>query len=115
MESDHPAVDDRLRSRAIGRRRIFIIVWIGIGVVLWNGVFDMLMRRGVKDYLYRQAAHELGRGEPVTIREVMDETTADAAVKASIWALLIAGAGLLTVILCTRSSTTGTASPGPRR
>jgi hypothetical protein len=115
MESDHPAIDDRPRYRAIGRRRIFIIVWIGIGVVVWNGVFDLFMTRGAKEYLYREAAHELGRGEPVTMREIMNETTADAAVKASIWALLVAGAGLLTVILCTRSSTTGTASPNPRR
>jgi hypothetical protein len=100
--------------RPIGRR-VFLIVWIGIGVVVWNGVFDLLMTRGVKEYLYRQAAHELGRGEPVTMREIMDETMTDAAVKASIWAVLVAGAGILTVILCTRSSTTGTASQSPRR
>jgi hypothetical protein len=95
-------------------RRVFLIVWIGIGVVVWNGFFDLFMTRGVKEYLYRQAQHELGRGEQVTMREVMDETRVDAAVKASIWAVLIAGAGVLTVILCTRSSTTGTASQNPR-
>jgi hypothetical protein len=88
---------------------------MGIGVVVWNGFFDLFMTRGVKEYLYRQAAHELGRSEHVTMHEIMDQTLADAAVKASIWAILIAGAGILTVILCTRSSTTGTASPDPRR
>jgi hypothetical protein len=92
-----------------------LIVWIGIGVVVWNGFFDLLMTRGVKEYLYRQAEHELGRGKPVTMREIMNETRADAAVKASIWAVLVAGAGVLTVILCTRSSTTGTANRDPRR
>jgi hypothetical protein len=92
-----------------------VIVWIGIGVVVWNGVFDLFMTRGVNEYLYRQAQHELGRGEQVTMREIMNETKADAAVKASIWAVLVAGAGVLTVILCTRSSTTGTANQNPRR
>lgn len=101
-------------TRPIGRRA-FVIVWIGIGVVVWNGVFDLFMTRGVKEYLYRQAQHELGRGEQVTMRQIMDETRADAAVKASIWAVLVAGAGVLTVILCTRSSTTGTASQNLRR
>jgi hypothetical protein len=96
-------------------RRVFLIVWIGIGVVVWNGFFDLFMTRGVKEYLYRQAEHELGRGEPVTMRQIMDETRVDAAVKASIWAVLVAGAGVLTVILCTRSSTTGTANHNRRR
>jgi hypothetical protein len=100
--------------RSIGRRAL-VIVWLGIGVVVWNGVFDVLMTRGVKEYLYRQAAHELGRGEPFTMRQIMGETMTDAAVKASIWAVLLSGAGLLTVIRCTRSSTTGTASPNARR
>ena len=114
MGSDHPAIDDRVRHRPVGRR-LLLIVWIGLGVVVWNGIFNLLMTRGVKEYLYRQAAHELGRGERVTMREIMDETMIDAAVKASIWAVLVAGAGILTVILCTRSSTTGTASQSPRR
>jgi hypothetical protein len=92
-----------------------LIIWIGIGVVVWNGFFDLFMTRGVKEYLYRQAEYELGRGKPVTMREIMDETKADAAVKASIWAVLVAGAGVLTVILCTRSSTTGTANQSLRR
>jgi hypothetical protein len=100
-------------NRPIGRR-VLLLVWIGIGFVVWNGFFDLFMTRGVKEYLYRQAEHELGRGEPVTMREIMDETRADAAVKASIWAALVTGAGLLTVILCTRSSTTGTANQSPR-
>jgi len=114
MGSDHSTIDHRAKYRPIGRR-LFLIVWIGIGVVVWNGVFDVLMTRGVKEYLYRQAVHELGRGERVTMLEIMDKTKADAAVKASIWAVLVAGAGILTVILCTRSFTTGTASQNPRR
>jgi hypothetical protein len=114
MGSDHPVIDDRVGYRPVGRR-LLLIVWIGIGVVVWNGVFDLFMTRGVKEYLYRQAAHELGRGERVTVREIMHETVTDAAVKASIWAVLVAGAGVLTVILCTRSSTTGTANRDPRR
>jgi hypothetical protein len=95
-------------------KRWLVGLWLALGVVVWNGIFDLLLTRGVKEYLFRQAAHDLGRGERFTMRQIMDETIADAVVTASLWALAVAGAGLLTVVLCTRSSTTGTTSPEPR-
>jgi hypothetical protein len=95
-------------------KRWLVGLWLAIGVVVWNGIFDLLLTRGVKEYLFRQAAHDLGRGERFTMRQIMDQTIADAVLTASFWALAIAGAGLLTVALCTRSSTTGITSPEPR-
>jgi hypothetical protein len=96
-------------------RRRFLWLWLGIGVIVWNGIFDLLVTRGVKEYLFREAAHELGRGEQFTLREIMNQTVSDAALAASGWAIAIAGAGLITVVLCTRSYTTGTTSPDARR
>lgn len=63
-------------------------------VVVWNGIFDILVTRGVKEYLYRSAEHELGRGPAVTMNQIMGQTVADAAVTASLWALFVGGAGL---------------------
>jgi hypothetical protein len=60
-------------------------------------MFDVLISRGVKEYLYRAANHELGRGPEVTMPEIMGQSIRSAAVDSSIWALLIGGAGVLTV------------------
>ncbi|MBI2221933.1 MAG: hypothetical protein HYU53_12090 [Acidobacteria bacterium] len=77
-------------------------VWLLVSAVVWNGVFDILVTRGVKEYLYRQADHELGRGPRVTMHEIMDQTVRDAAVTASLWALLVGGAGAVTVLRLSR-------------
>lgn len=82
-----------------GRRRTrgWVILWVIVAAVVWNGVFDILVTRGVKEYLYRQADHELGYGPSVSMRQIMDETVRDAAISASLWALLVGGAGVITV------------------
>jgi hypothetical protein len=79
-----------------------VVLWLALGIVVWNGVFDAIVTRGMKEYLFRQAAHDAGRGAAVTMREVMDRTIPDAAVAASLWTLLIAGAGIGTVVLLSR-------------
>jgi hypothetical protein len=86
----------------MNRARWLLVLWLVLGVVVWNGVFDAVVTSGVREYLFRQAAHDAGRGAPVAMREVMDRTIPDAALIASLWTLLIAGAGIGTVLLLTR-------------
>jgi hypothetical protein len=59
-------------------------------------MFDVLISRGVKEYLYRTAEHELGRGPSVTMPEIMSQTVHDALIDSSIWALLVGAAGVTT-------------------
>ena len=80
----------------------WLVFWLLVSAAVWNGVFDILVTRGVKEYLYRQADHELGRGPRVTMHEIMDQTVGDAAVTASLWALFVGGAGVLTVVRLSR-------------
>jgi hypothetical protein len=77
--------------------RAWVVLWLIIAAVVWNGIFDLLVTRGVKEYLYRQAEHELGRGPEFTMPEIMNQTVRDATVTASLWALFVAGAGIITV------------------
>jgi hypothetical protein len=77
--------------------RWLAVMWVVLAVVVWLGMFDVLISRGVKEYLYRTAEHELGRGPAVTMPEIMGRTRQDAAIDSSIWALLVGGAGLFTV------------------
>jgi hypothetical protein len=77
--------------------RLWILLWLFVAAAVWNGVFDILVTRGVKEYLYRHAEHELGRGPAFTMPEIMNQTVRDATVTASWWALLVGGAGIVTV------------------
>jgi hypothetical protein len=79
------------------KARWFAALWIGLAVVVWLGMFDVLISRGVKEYLYRAADHDLGRGPAVTMPEIMGQTIHDAVIDCSLWAVLIGGAGLWTV------------------
>lgn len=84
---------ERTTRSAVGIRHWALLLWLGVAVVVWNGAFDLLVTRGVKEYLYREAEAELGRGPRVTMREIMDQTIHDAAITASLWALFVGGAG----------------------
>jgi hypothetical protein len=72
-------------------------MWIILAAVAWLGMFDVLISRGVKEYLYRTAEQQLGRGPAVTMPEIMGQTIREAAIDSSLWALLVGAAGVLTV------------------
>lgn len=83
-------------------RRRLVWLWIGIGVVVWNGVFDLVVRRGMTEYLFRQAAFDAGRGERYTMHDVMDLAIRHATLIASAWAIAITAAGVATVMILAR-------------
>ena len=82
------------RARA---RRLAIALWLGMAVVAWNGLYDLRITLGVRDYLMKQALHDAGQGPAVTISDAMHETVRDAVRVASLWSVIILGAGLTTV------------------
>ena len=84
------------------RKHLPILLIVLSAVVVWNGMFDFLVTRGVKEYLYRTADHELGRGDAVTMGDIMGQTVRDAVVTASGWAVFVGGVGLLAIRLAQR-------------
>lgn len=81
-----------------GRERAAMILWLLLGVVVWNGLYDLLLTRGIKDYLLQQALHDAGRGPAsMPLALAMDMTVRDAVWIATLWASIIVCAGLLTV------------------
>lgn len=86
------------------RRWPWLALWVFVALIVWNGVFDLLVTRGVKEYLYREAEHEAGRGPEVTMKAIMGQTIGDAALTASLWALFVAAGGAATVCYCNRVS-----------
>ena len=68
-----------------------------LGVVLWNGIYDMILGQGLREYLFRSALHDAGRGPAMSISSVVDPYIADALWIATFWAALVTLAGLLTI------------------
>ena len=84
-------------------RRLAIALWIAMAVVVWNGLYDLRVTLGVRDYLMKQALHDAGRGPAVTISDAMHETVRDAIKVATLWSLIILGAGLGSVTMVSRA------------
>jgi hypothetical protein len=85
-------------------RRLAIALWIAMAVVVWNGLYDLRITLGVRDYLMKQALHDAGRGPAVTISDAMDETVRDAITVATLWSLIVLGAGLGSVTIVSRAA-----------
>lgn len=96
------------RSRVVRRALLF---WLVVAFVVWNGVFDVLVERGGKEYLLAEALYELGRGPHMPVHEVMGRAIGVAARTAAIWAALILLAGAGTTLAVRRATRREAASP----
>jgi hypothetical protein len=84
-------------SRPWRAQRIALAVWIVLGAALWNGIFEMLVVRGVKEYLFRAALFDAGRGPQIPIAEVMDPAIYNATWVATLWTSVILLAAFMTI------------------
>jgi hypothetical protein len=84
------------------RERLLVGLWLVLGLVLWNGVYDMTLGEGIKEYLFRSALHEAGRAPRVSIAAVLSPFLFDAVWVATFWASLVVLAGLVTIRTLTR-------------
>lgn len=87
--------------------RMAAAVWLILALVVWNGVYDLLMTRGIKDYLLRQALHQAGRGPEVSMTVLIDRAITEAIWVSTLWASVILLAGLMTIrLLMSRARST---------
>ena len=80
-------------------QRLAVWIWVGMAVVVWNGLYDLLLNRAAKDYLFRAALHDAGRGPFVPLSDMMHVAVRDATWISTVWAGIILLAGLGTVRL----------------
>jgi hypothetical protein len=78
--------------------------WLLVGAVAWNAAFEVIVNRGVKDYLYQQARFELGRGPRPTIDRVVGGAVRDGAVQCTLWSAALVAAGILSTRSARRQS-----------
>ena len=94
-----------LNAKPLTRReRILVTVWLVLVFALWNGLYDLTLNEGIKEYLFRSALHEAGRGPRVLIATVLDAAVHKAIWISTFWASLVLLAGLLTIRTLRRDS-----------
>jgi hypothetical protein len=86
-----------MMRRLTSAERTGAVIWLIAAAVVWNGIYDLLLTRSVKEYLFRAALHDLGRGPQIPIKAVMDAAVYDAVWIATLWAGMILLAGLVTL------------------
>jgi hypothetical protein len=79
------------------RQRIAVGLWLIVALVVWNGVYDLLMTRSAKEYLLRRMMHEAGRGPDVQLAPMMNLAVGNAVWVSTLWAGVILLAGLWTI------------------
>jgi hypothetical protein len=81
------------------RERIAAALWIALAVFVGNGIYDVLITRGIKEYLFRRALAESGAAAPVPLGPLMAVTARDAALVGLAWAAAILLVGFVTIRL----------------
>jgi hypothetical protein len=88
----------------LGRRaRPAVALWVLVSVVVWNGLYDLLLARSTQNYLFRTAIHEAGLGPAVDLSAAMEDAVRQAVWMSTVWACLLLFLGLLTIRLARRN------------
>lgn len=66
-------------------------------VAVWNGIHDLLVSRGEREYFWAQARADAGQGPPVEMHAMMAEAVAYARLVATWWGGVTLAAGLILV------------------
>jgi hypothetical protein len=84
------------------RVRWLVVGWVGIGLVVWVGVFALYVENGVQQYLRLLAEFETGRAPEPSLVSVMAQARARGALHAALWAVLVLAAGWVTIAALAR-------------
>ena len=77
--------------------RIAVWVWVVLALFVGNAIYDLLLTRGIKEYLLRQALHDAGRGPAVPLVDLMHAVVLDATWIGLLFGSVVLLAGMLTV------------------
>jgi hypothetical protein len=76
---------------------MLLVLWLVIAAVVFNGIYDFMMTRSVKEYLLREYMFQAGRGPKVPLAASMDLAVRNAFWISLLWASSILLAGLVTI------------------
>lgn len=93
-------------------RRTIAALWLVAGIVLWNGIFDLYVSRGAREYLQLRAESELGLVPAPDMAVVMARARRMGLIAATLWASGAVAAGWITIAVLSRPRTTSTVRRG---
>ena len=96
------------------RLRALAGLWVLVGIVIWNAIFDLYIARGAQQYLQAKAEYDLGLGPPVEMDVIMRRTRRHGALMSTLWAGLVVGAGWSTIWFVAKRRTPHPRTPHPR-
>jgi hypothetical protein len=79
------------------REKVAIALWALVAIGLWNAIYDQILEKGIKEYLFRSTLHDAGRAPRVAIATVLEPFLFDAVWVSTFWAGLVMLAGLFTI------------------
>jgi hypothetical protein len=79
--------------------RTALWLWLIVAAVVWNGLYDILLTRGVDEFLVRAALYQAGRMPEPSMSHMMDITVRNAIWISTVWSGMILLAGLVTIRL----------------
>lgn len=88
-------------------RRTLAVLWLVVGIALWNGIFDLYVSRGAREYLQLRAESELGLVPAPSMTEVMARAERLGLIAATLWAGAVVASGWLTIRLVSRPQNRG--------
>jgi hypothetical protein len=84
-------------------RRTIAVLWLVVGIALWNGIFDLYVSRGAREYLQLQAQSELGIVPQPSMAVVMARAERMGLIAATLWATAVVAGGWITIRLMSKS------------
>lgn len=93
------------------RERWVLGLWLVIAVVVWNGLYDLLLARSTQTYLFETAIHQAGQGPYVDLTETLDDAVVYASWISTLWAALLLMAGVFTIWTVRQAGPSGVPEP----
>ena len=84
-------------------RRTIAFLWLVVGIALWNGIFDLYVSRGAREYLQLQAQSELGIVPQPSMAIVMARAERMGFIAATLWATAVVVGSWITIRLVSKS------------
>ena len=82
--------------------RVLAILWVVVGVGLWNQLFDLYVSRGAREYGQLRVEAERDRTPAPDMTHVMDRAKRDGVYHATLWTLLVVAGGWATLWAASR-------------
>jgi len=81
------------------RERLAAALWVMLAIFIGNGIYDVLVARGIKEVLYQHALSEGAAGPAVPLAAMMRTTVHRATGVGVLWAGMVLGVGIATLHL----------------